>query len=52
MKDRNYRLFGETDGSDLVMNSTFWIGLFPGLTTAHLDFVIETIKAFCHMGGR
>lgn len=29
-----------------VVNNTFWIGVFPGLTTEMLDFVIQTIKEF------
>jgi len=33
-------------GSDYVMNNTFWIGCFPGLSNKHLDYVIEIIKSF------
>lgn len=46
MKDRKYRVAGEIKQSDVVMNSTFWIGLFPGLTSGHLEYVIETLKKF------
>ena len=44
-KDKIYTPY-PLSGSDYVMNNTFWIGCFPGLTIAHLDYVIETIKKF------
>jgi CDP-6-deoxy-D-xylo-4-hexulose-3-dehydrase len=46
MKDRNHRVVGSLDNSDLVMNRTFWIGVYPGLTENHLDFVIETLTDY------
>jgi CDP-6-deoxy-D-xylo-4-hexulose-3-dehydrase len=33
-------------GSDYVMNHVFWIGVYPGLTTEMLDYVVSTIAAF------
>jgi CDP-6-deoxy-D-xylo-4-hexulose-3-dehydrase len=52
MKGRNYRVVGGTETSDQVMNSTFWVGLFPGLDTQRLDFMIETVSNFCRAGSR
>ena len=46
MKGRNYRVVGELSNADLVTTNTFWIGLFPGLTPDHLDYMAETIGAF------
>lgn len=46
MKGRNYRVVGSLDNSDKVMHSTFWIGVYPGLTTTHLDYVIDTMRAY------
>ncbi len=46
MKGRNWRVHGELTNSDKVMTSTFWIGLYPGLTEAHLDHSCAVIKAF------
>jgi CDP-6-deoxy-D-xylo-4-hexulose-3-dehydrase len=41
-----YRVIGDMSGSDYVMNHVFWIGVYPGLTTAMLDYVVETMVAF------
>jgi CDP-4-dehydro-6-deoxyglucose reductase, E1 len=46
MKDRNYRVVGSLDNSDIVMNRTFWVGVYPGLTESHLDYVIETLTNY------
>jgi len=38
-----YRVVGDLINADRIMKQTFWIGLFPGLTQAHLDYVIEIL---------
>ena len=54
MKGRAWRAHGALPNADRVMHSTFWIGLYPGLTEAHLSFACETIKGFFdgYRGGR
>lgn len=37
-----YRIASTLEKTDFVMNQVFWIGVYPGLTTQMLDFVIET----------
>ena len=44
-KDLNYRVVGELASSDTVMTSTFWIGVYPGLTDAHVDYMVERLHA-------
>ena len=44
-KDINYRVVGELKSSDTVMNDTFWIGVYPGLTTDHIDYMVEMLHA-------
>ena len=45
-KDVSYRVVGELTNTDIIMNHTFWIGVFPGLSKDHLDFVIEKFEEF------
>jgi CDP-6-deoxy-D-xylo-4-hexulose-3-dehydrase len=47
MQRQNFRVSGATPNADLVMNATFWIGVYPGLGTAQLDYVIDQFRAFC-----
>jgi CDP-4-dehydro-6-deoxyglucose reductase, E1 len=46
MRGRNYRVSGDLANTDIVMNQTFWIGVYPGLQQEMLDFVAEKIEAF------
>jgi CDP-6-deoxy-D-xylo-4-hexulose-3-dehydrase len=41
-----HRVVGELTNTDFVMNNSFWIGVFPGLTEPMLDFVVQTILEF------
>ncbi len=43
---KGYRTVGELTVTDRIMNDTFWIGVYPGMSDAMLAFVVETIKAF------
>ena len=46
MKDRDFRVVGPLTNSDMVMNRTFWIGVFPALTHSHLDYVIDVLHDY------
>lgn len=43
LTEKEYSLLPNTD---TIMNSTFWIGVWPGLTTEDLDIIITTVKNF------
>ncbi|MFM6450246.1 MAG: lipopolysaccharide biosynthesis protein RfbH [Planktothrix sp.] len=43
----NYRVVGELKNTDKVMQSAFWMGLFPGLTEEMLTYVVTKVKTFC-----
>lgn len=42
----NYRVVGELTNSDIVMNQTFWIGVYPRLTPKMISYVLETFADF------
>jgi len=46
MVGRNFRIAGDLANTDKIMNDTFWVGVYPGLTEAMLDFVAEKIEAY------
>jgi CDP-4-dehydro-6-deoxyglucose reductase, E1 len=41
-----FRVIGDLRNTDYVMNSVFWVGVYPGLTKEMLDFVAQTIYSF------
>jgi CDP-6-deoxy-D-xylo-4-hexulose-3-dehydrase len=46
MKDVNFRVHEQLKNTDFVMNNTFWVGLYPGLSNKHLEYSILKIKNF------
>jgi CDP-6-deoxy-D-xylo-4-hexulose-3-dehydrase len=40
----DYRIAGTLDMTDRIMNGTFWIGVYPGMTDEMIDKMIETIR--------
>lgn len=46
MIGRNFRVSGELTNTDVVMNQTFWLGVYPGLKTEHLDYIAERLEEF------
>jgi len=40
------RVVGELKNTDVVMNHTFWVGVYPGLTEQMIAYVIETVTTF------
>ena len=43
-KDANYRVVGSLHNTDKIMSDAFWIGVWPGLTSKHLDYMVSTLK--------
>ena len=46
MKNCKFKIHKNLKNTDFIMNNTFWIGLYPGLNTDHLDYMITNIKIF------
>ena len=44
--DYRYRVVGELKNTDFVMNRTFWIGLWPGITNECIDYIVGKFKEF------
>ena len=40
------RVVGSLTNADVVTESTFWIGVYPGLTKEIIDFMVGTITEF------
>ena len=38
-----YRIVGTLDNTNYIMNNTFWIGVYPGMTDSMLDYMAETV---------
>jgi CDP-4-dehydro-6-deoxyglucose reductase, E1 len=41
-----HRVVGELTNTDITMNQTLWLGVYPGIGEAQLDFVTEKIEEF------
>lgn len=46
MQGRHFRVAGPLTNTDIVMNDTFWIGLYPGLSDDQLDYAADEIAGF------
>jgi CDP-6-deoxy-D-xylo-4-hexulose-3-dehydrase len=44
-----YRVAGELPGADLVMRRGFWIGVYPGLSDAMIDYMVAAIGRFVEL---
>lgn len=46
MQGQEYRVCGELTMTDKVMRDTFWIGLWPGLSEAHLEHAALSLETY------
>jgi CDP-4-dehydro-6-deoxyglucose reductase, E1 len=44
MQDRQFRVVGSLQTADQIMNDTFWIGVWPGLSQAQLDYMVSQLR--------
>ena len=51
-RDRAYRVAGSLNNADFVMNQVFWIGVYPGIGPAILNYMLETLHGAASMAMR
>ena len=47
----DFRVVGDLRNTDVVTERTFWVGVYPGLTTPMLQYVIDSISEFVKAKG-
>jgi CDP-6-deoxy-D-xylo-4-hexulose-3-dehydrase len=50
MQGRHYRVSGSLINADVITERSFWIGVYPGLTTDMLDYAADRISEFLGAG--
>ena len=40
-----YRVVGSLENTDRIMNDTFWVGVYPGMTDEMIDYMAKIIRA-------
>ncbi|MFO1251979.1 MAG: lipopolysaccharide biosynthesis protein RfbH [Inhella sp.] len=50
MIGRNFRVSGSLTNTDVVMNQTFWLGVYPGLGEEQLEFMAARLEEFLGVG--
>ena len=39
-----YRVVGELENTEFIMNHTFWVGVYPGMTDEMIDYMAQIIR--------
>lgn len=39
-----YRVAGELESTEFIMNNSFWIGVYPGMTDEMIDYMVQAIN--------
>ncbi|HLD60191.1 MAG TPA: lipopolysaccharide biosynthesis protein RfbH [Candidatus Bilamarchaeaceae archaeon] len=47
--DEKYEIIGDLKNSDYIMNNTFWIGVYPGLTNEMRMYVVDQFEKFLRL---
>lgn len=41
-----YRVVGDLKNTDTIMNQSFWLGVYPGMTEGMVGFMVEAVGKF------
>lgn len=44
--ETGYRVIGDLKNTDIIMNNSFWIGVYPGMTNEMIDYMIKKIGEY------
>lgn len=50
--DVEYRIVGNLDNTDYIMNNTFLVGVYPGLTVENIEYMADTIITILNEGNQ
>ncbi len=42
----DFRIVGKMENADRICEDTFWIGVWPGLSTKHIEYVLDSFSSF------
>jgi len=50
--DLDYRVISDLKNTNRIMNDSFWIGVYPGLTSEMIDYMVEIIVRYANNRGK